>query len=1009
MKKINSLLWLPMALFFLLCTAHSLVSAATIDVMIVYDSTAKAWVDSNGGMNTFAADAIARMNQAAGNSNINLTFRLVYAAQVSYTYSGDLGTDLENLQAGAGNMAIVHQWRDTYGADLVVLLEDTGSAYGWVGVGYLLQTYSGDPDYAFTASAIRSVDISHTLTHEIGHNLGADHSKYQAQDPGPNTYLNTYSAGWYFTGTNGTPYHTIMAYNDQDGDGYADHSEAPLFSTPLLNYQGTVAGSATDGDNARTIRQTMDAVASYRAAIVDTTIFPESANFGPPGGVGNITVTTTWGHPWTATSLHSWITITSGASGTGSGSVGYSVALNATGLARTGNIRVAEKTFRVIQDGDSTITLSPTSANYDVPGGWGSIAVTAASSGFYWKATTSVSWISILTGNNGTGNGTITFNVLPNETCSNRGGVITVAGAAFIATQLGNSVNCWRRKADFGGASRGMAVGFSIGNKGYIGTGYGYGNGKDFWEYDPITDTWTQKADFVTTGLRYEAVGFSIGNKGYIGMGNDFSSNLLQKDFWEYDPALNTWTQKADFGGGVRYEAVGFSIGNKGYIGTGDDWNSFHADFWEYDPALNTWTQKADFGGTARHWAVGFSIGSMGYTGTGWDGSYRKDFWEYDPALNTWTQKADFAGAARYDAVGFSIGSKGYIGTGLGIGNTKDFWEYDPQLNNWTEKTALGGIEYYAVAFSIGSKGYIGTGAGGGSFLVDFWEYTPDIPSSSLYATFPGYGLYKYDGTSWSQINSVSPSSMVASGSILYANFAGYGLYKWENGAWTQLNSLVASNMVASGSTLYANFAGYGLYKYNGTSWSQLNSVIATDMVATSSALYANFAGYGLYKYNGTSWSQLNSVVATSMVASGSTLYANFAGYGLYKYNGTSWSQLNSVIATDMVATSSALCANFAGYGLYKYNGTSWSQLNSAVASSMVATDSALYANFAGYGLYQYNGTSWTQINSVLATDMVASGSALYVDFAGYGIYKYEAGIWTQLNPTVATSMVAGL
>ena len=95
------------------------------------------------------------------------------------------------------------------------------------------------------------------------------------------------------------------------------------------------------------------------------------------------------------------------------------------------------------------------------------------------------------------------------------------------------------------------------------------------------------------------------------------------KDFWEYDPAANTWTQKADFGGTARYGAVGFSIGSKGYIGTGYD-GSYIKDFWEYDPAANTWTQKADFGGTARYGAVGFSIGSKGYIGTGYDGSYNK-------------------------------------------------------------------------------------------------------------------------------------------------------------------------------------------------------------------------------------------------------------------------------------------------------------------------------------------------------------------------------------------------
>src|SRR5437667_303628 len=100
----------------------------------------------------------------------------------------------------------------------------------------------------------------------------------------------------------------------------------------------------------------------------------------------------------------------------------------------------------------------------------------------------------------------------------------------------------------------------------------------------------------------------------------------------------DTWTQKADFGGGIREAAVGFSIGSKGYIGIGLDVFAFDSDFWEYDDATNTWAQKADFGGTARELAVGFSIGSKGYIGTG-SGDV-KDFWEYDPATDAWTQKA---------------------------------------------------------------------------------------------------------------------------------------------------------------------------------------------------------------------------------------------------------------------------------------------------------------------------------------------------------------------------------
>jgi Fibronectin type III domain/Galactose oxidase, central domain len=284
----------------------------------------------------------------------------------------------------------------------------------------------------------------------------------------------------------------------------------------------------------------------------------------------------------------------------------------------------------------------------------------------------------------------------------------------------------WAQRADFGGTSRGAAAGFSIGSKGYIGTGNSYGGlKKDFWEYDTATNAWTQKADF--GGIeRRDAVGFSIGDKGYIGTGYSYMGPYL-KDFWEYDPSTNTWTQKADFGGGGRYYAAGFSIGNKGYIGTGANfyiYPYYKNDLWEYNPATDIWTQKANLGSTGRAYSIGFSINRKGYIGTGYNPTEgnKNDFWEYDPATNSWTQKSDFGGTARRGAVGFSIGTKGYIGTGYDNFFRKDFWEFDAVKNSWTQRTDFGGIARWdAVGFSIGTKGYIGTGEG---YTNDFWEYT---------------------------------------------------------------------------------------------------------------------------------------------------------------------------------------------------------------------------------------------------------------------------------------------
>ncbi|MFH1319609.1 MAG: hypothetical protein ABII90_03020 [Bacteroidota bacterium] len=288
----------------------------------------------------------------------------------------------------------------------------------------------------------------------------------------------------------------------------------------------------------------------------------------------------------------------------------------------------------------------------------------------------------------------------------------------------------WTQKANFGGNARYGSVGFSIGTKGYIGTGISAGPVyyKDFWGYDPVTDIWTQKADFGGVGDERElAVGFSISSKGYIGLGKNDVTYF--KDFWEYDTSINSWTQKADFDSTARYGAVGFSINAKGYVGTGyynpGGSPTYHKDFWEYDPGSDIWTRKADFGGDARSLAVGFSIGTKGYIGTGYSPAYHKDFWEYDPGLDIWTQKADFGGTARRIAVGFSIGTKGYIGTGTDGPYYKDFWEYAQASNTWAQKADFGGTaRSLATGFSIGTRGYIGTG-NDGSAKNDFWEYCP--------------------------------------------------------------------------------------------------------------------------------------------------------------------------------------------------------------------------------------------------------------------------------------------
>ena len=80
------------------------------------------------------------------------------------------------------------------------------------------------------------------------------------------------------------------------------------------------------------------------------TISPAKAAFGASGGAGSVTVTTSAGCPWTATRNVAWITITSGASGSGNGTVTYSVEpYSGKPRNRNGSAAIAGQAFSVKQ------------------------------------------------------------------------------------------------------------------------------------------------------------------------------------------------------------------------------------------------------------------------------------------------------------------------------------------------------------------------------------------------------------------------------------------------------------------------------------------------------------------------------------------------------------------------------------------------------------------------------------------------------------------------------------
>jgi Zn-dependent metalloprotease len=115
-------------------------------------------------------------------------------------------------------------------------------------------------------------------------------------------------------------------------------------------------GNSASGNDGTTHNAATDLPASCTGGC-SFSLTPTSASVGSAATTGSVSVTTGSSCAWTATSNASWLTITSGASGTGNGTVNYSVAANSGSSSRSGTLTIAGLTFTVNQAAGSTPTI----------------------------------------------------------------------------------------------------------------------------------------------------------------------------------------------------------------------------------------------------------------------------------------------------------------------------------------------------------------------------------------------------------------------------------------------------------------------------------------------------------------------------------------------------------------------------------------------------------------------------------------------------------------------------
>jgi|GEM_PF-2133333 len=299
------------------------------------------------------------------------------------------------------------------------------------------------------------------------------------------------------------------------------------------------------------------------------------------------------------------------------------------------------------------------------------------------------------------------------------------------------------------------AFAFTINGKGYVGAGV---TDTVLHEYDPISNTWTNKGALPQAIRLMFTMSFVIDDKAYL-VGGDSMGDFRQEVFM-YEPVTNTWTKRHDFPSGDRDAGFAFSIGDYGYVGGGTDGVYYLNDLWKYDPTGDSWTKEPNDVPVSALFPSCFVANNKAYVLLG--GAYPSatdsivSMWQFDPAGSTWTERADFPGSPREDAFTFSNSQYGYVGGGEQNFTTNyyDMWRYDANADKWSASDA---IPLYGPrgnsTFIINNTAYVGLGVKitpAGSIGIDtFYKYTMTAPTSvaSLNKTSIKWMLYPNPAT----------------------------------------------------------------------------------------------------------------------------------------------------------------------------------------------------------------------------------------------------------------------
>ena len=242
--------------------------AATVDVAVVHTPAAREAAGGAAEIDAIVDLMVAETNRAYETSGVRHRVALAGRAEVQYVETTESVRDLERLaDPSDGHMDEAHTLRDRVGADLVHLIVDAER----VNIGGVANLSGAFGLTVHTGGGL-------VFAHELGHNMGLRHDRYQAHHyengtrPHP-AYGYVNQPALVRGGGDARRWRTIMAYGKQCSDAHTSCSKLPRFSNARQLYGGDLlgvpfgaggSGATGPADAAAVLDATMPALARWR-------------------------------------------------------------------------------------------------------------------------------------------------------------------------------------------------------------------------------------------------------------------------------------------------------------------------------------------------------------------------------------------------------------------------------------------------------------------------------------------------------------------------------------------------------------------------------------------------------------------------------------------------------------------------------------------------------------------------------------------------------------------------